>query len=254
MHLVERRRTEMHLTPRLEGTCILALPPHRGVRGRPVRGNCAPAVNAVPFARTSSGASNVQSRATTARAHVVPVQRPPRRRPPASSDVRRAPTTSTSARRPSARIRQAIAMSTGSTPLPSTPGPSKTQARPSNRGSDRKATQPSTPSSPSPSAAWRSTLEPSARLRVVDVQRAEPVEPDHAVEVVEHVAQPFGGADVVAAGEQVAGVQAGAAAACGRRRPRSAPPAPRTCGRACRPRPRCSPGAGRTPRSRPAPR
>ena len=44
--------------------------------------------------------------------------------------------------------------------------------------------------------------------RVVDVQRAQPVEPDHAVELVEHLAQALGGADVVAAGEQVAGVEA----------------------------------------------
>ena len=42
------------------------------------------------------------------------------------------------------------------------------------------------------------------------MQRAEPVEPDDAVELVEHAGEPLGGADVVAAGQQVAGVQAGA--------------------------------------------
>ena len=46
--------------------------------------------------------------------------------------------------------------------------------------------------------------------RVVAVQRAEPVEPDDAVELVEHLGQVVRGADVVARGEQVAGVQADA--------------------------------------------
>ena len=41
-------------------------------------------------------------------------------------------------------------------------GPRRRTARPSNRGSDRNAAQPSAPSSPSPRAAWRSTLEPSS--------------------------------------------------------------------------------------------
>ena len=68
------------------------------------------------------------------------------------------------------------------------------------------------------------------------MQRAEPVEADDRVEVVEHAGQPSGGADVVAGGEQVAGVQADAEplAAAGRsisrasssnERP-SVPPAP----------------------------
>ena len=45
---------------------------------------------------------------------------------------------------------------------------------------------PSRPISPSPRLAWRSRLEPSGVMRVVDVQRAEPVEADDAVELVEH--------------------------------------------------------------------
>ena len=46
--------------------------------------------------------------------------------------------------------------------------------------------------------------------RVVAVQRAEPVEPDDAVELVQHLGQVVRGADVVARGEQVAGVEADA--------------------------------------------
>ena len=42
----------------------------------------------------------------------------------------------------------------------------------SNRGSERNAAQPVSPSSPSPMIAWRSRLEPSGGHRVVDVQRA----------------------------------------------------------------------------------
>ena len=48
------------------------------------------------------------------------------------------------------------------------------------------------------------------RLRVVDVQRAQPAEPDDPVELVEHAGEPVGRADVVAGGEQVAGVEADA--------------------------------------------
>src|SRR5919108_4280781 len=46
------------------------------------------------------------------------------------------------------------------------------------------------------------------RLRVVDVQRPEAVEPDDAVELVEHPRERLGTADVVARREQVAGVEA----------------------------------------------
>ena len=45
------------------------------------------------------------------------------------------------------------------------------------RGTPR---SPSSPSSPSPTSAWRSRLEPSGVWRVVEVQRAEPVEADDA--------------------------------------------------------------------------
>ena len=46
------------------------------------------------------------------------------------------------------------------------------------------------------------------RQRVVEVQRAEAIEPDDAVALVERLAQPLGGADVIAGGEQVAGIEA----------------------------------------------
>ena len=84
------------------------------------------------------------------------------------------------------------------------------------------------------------------RRRVVDVQRAEPVEPDDAVELVEHRGERLRGADVVARGEQVAGVEADAEPLVAARRPRSAARAPRTSARASRPRPRCPPGAAGT--------
>ena len=45
-------------------------------------------------------------------------------------------------------------------------------------------------------------------LRVVDVQAAEPVEPDDRVELVDDGGDPLGVADVVARGEQVAAVEA----------------------------------------------
>ena len=77
-------------------------------------------------------------------------------------------------------------MSSASTALPFAPGPSSTHGSPSKRGSDRNAAQPASPISPSPRFAWRSRLEPSAGHRVVDVQRAEPVDPEARVELVQH--------------------------------------------------------------------
>src|SRR5207249_11971995 len=56
-----------------------------------------------------------------------------------------------------------------------------------------------------------STLFPYTTLfrsGVVDVQRAEPLAADDPVELLDHLGQRLGGADVVAGGQQVAGVEA----------------------------------------------
>ena len=103
----------------------------------------------------------------------------------------------------------ASAMSTASTSLP-WPGPSNTHGRPSKRGSDRNAAQPSRADLAVAEVAVAVAVGAERRCGVVDVQRAEPVEADHAVELVEHGGERLGGADVVAGGEQVAGVQADA--------------------------------------------
>ena len=71
--------------------------------------------------------------------------------------------------------------------------------------------QPSTPISPSPRLTWRSRLEPSAVIESLTCS-AQPVAADDLVELVDHLAERLARADVVARGEQVAGVQADAEA------------------------------------------
>ena len=62
-------------------------------------------------------------------------------------------------------------------PLCFGPGVSSTSGRPSKRGSERNAAQPSSPSSPAPTFAWRSTFEPSGvceSLRCSEPRRSMP--------------------------------------------------------------------------------
>ena len=93
------------------------------------------------------------------------------------------------------------------------------------------------------------------RLRVVDVQRARAGRGRPPRRTRRRVAATaVGVAHVVARGEQVAGVQADAEPLVAARGVDQRRRAPRTSGRASRPCPRCSRGAGGSPRSRRAPR
>ena len=59
--------------------------------------------------------------------------------------------------------------------------------------------------------AWRSRFEPSGVGAVVDVQRAQPVEPDPCVDLARRARRPpLGSVDVVAGGVEVARVEADA--------------------------------------------
>ena len=87
-------------------------------------------------------------------------------------------------------------------------GVSRTQGRSSKRGSERNTAQPSSPSSPSPTFAWRSRLEPSGvceSLKCSEPSRSRPTSASHSSSAA---SRPSRGAHVVARGEQVAGVQA----------------------------------------------
>ena len=150
---------------------------------------------------------------------------------------------------------EVAAMSSGSTALPlGRRGPRTRTGGPRSAARTGTRRSPSAPISPSPRFAWRSRLEPSGVCRVVDVQRAEPVEPDDAVELVEHR-----GERLRASGCRSRDASRWQESRHTPRRSsppaaRSAPRAPRRSGRACRRRRRCSRGAAGSPRTRRAPR
>ena len=146
--------------------------------------------------------------------------------------------------------------------LPRAPGPSRFSPGVSSThgsfcrpGADRNAAQPSSPSSPSPRLAWRSRFEPSGVWESLRCSERTRPRPSLRVASRSDALMPVGGADVIAGGEQVAGVQAHAEALARRRRPRAArasssnerpsvPPAPAVFSR-CSSQPSLSASASR---------
>ena len=138
-------------------------------------------------------------------------------------------------------------------PARSSPGVSSTQGRPSKRGAERNAAQPVLAELALADVGVAVAVGAERRLRVVEVQRADPLGAELRVEP-RRARRPCrrrcGCHSRRRAGGRSPGRRRGARR---RRRPRSARRAPRTSARACRRRRRCSRGAAGSPRSRPAP-